>query len=441
MALTSVPKALYKRLLRASTIIDNTKNQLPFQSLLCGKPSTLYSYELKECIDIGSESYSLYDRFVSIMNDGEYSSPVGSHPISFYSIVRNTARLCSKNPNITGKKKSKFSRFSKQGLDIPLTESELIEIVTNLESLASIANKYNKLVQVDNIMTDTNCNSSTNTFQCDIIDWNNKQFTDKDVQKQIINLILNKNINTENKELVKLMSKKQKKILPIFEYKPKTLQTQNDNKVSMWRNSILFQHPLSAISAINNNNECNTEIEPYVLLGLFAHASHYRLNLSGKKDKDNNNIRISLIMNGEKTLIPIGDIIDERKILSTFHGTQTIPDTFYENNVFIGGDDLSTIEILTNNPYCKGVGIMNNKLFWNPDLLIADRIIQSGYGTPDQFRFFKGKMKWNSDLWNNIQDRNLYTLLSTSLNTSSSWNQLTKQIWSYQINNDSNDND
>ena len=98
------------------------------------------------------------------------------------------------------------------------------------------------------------------------------------------------------------------------------------------------------------------------------------------------------MLNGEKTLVSLRDIISNDRdfnaaAISTFHGTQAVPDTFLNNPLFVGGDDLSTIEILTINPYCKGIGIMNNKIFWNPDLKIADRIIQSGYGSIDQFRF------------------------------------------------------
>merc|ERR1719242_1461658 len=89
------------------------------------------------------------------------------------------------------------------------------------------------------------------------------------------------------------------------------------------------------------------------------------------------------------------------------------------------------MEILTTNPYCKGVALMNGKLFWNPDLKLAQKIIDSGYGSVNEFRFFHGKIKWNNHLWANIQERNLYTVLMTRQNDSSSSSFLAKQIWAY----------
>ena len=117
--------------------------------------------------------------------------------------------------------------------------------------------------------------------------------------------------------------------------------------------------------------------------------------------------------------------------MSTFHGMCFIPKLFLNESVFIGGDDGATMEILTTNPYCKGVGLLNNKMFWNPDLKLAQKIIDSGYGSLDEFRFFVGKMKWNNSLWQNIQERNLYSVLMTKQNNSASSSCLAKQIWSY----------
>ena len=45
--------------------------------------------------------------------------------------------------------------------------------------------------------------------------------------------------------------------------------------------------------------------------------------------------------------------------------------------------------------------------------------------------FYNGKMKWNNNLWNNIQDRNLYGFILTQNNNSASFTTLAKQVWAY----------
>ena len=144
--------------------------------------------------------------------------------------------------------------------------------------------------------------------------------------------------------------------------------------------------------------------------------------------------RIALIVNGESTLMNVQDVMASNLKIATSHGTQSVPDLFHRNQLFLGGDELSTVEVITSNPHCKGVGLMNNKLFWNPNLRIAERIIESGYGTPDQFRFYRGRMVWDSGLVDNIQQRNLYAFVSTKNNMLSSWKTLAKMIWNHPTN-------
>ena len=129
----------------------------------------------------------------------------------------------------------------------------------------------------------------------------------------------------------------------------------------------------------------------------------------------------------------VKDVTSSDSKIETSHGTQSIPDMFYQNQLFLGGDDTSTVEVITSNPHCKGVALMNNKLFWNPDLRIAERIIEAGYGSLDQFRFYRGRMKWDGELIQNISERNLYAFVSTRNNQQSTWRALARGIWTYQM--------
>ena len=287
MALTEFPKGAYKRLLRASKIIDNTKSHIAFQSILCGKPSTLYSYELGKNIDIGNSSYSLYDKLVSIMNDGEYSMPIHIYPISFYSIIRNTARLCTKNKKKGMKQKNKFSIFSNYCQDIVLSKDELMELVHNFESLANIARKQYQSTKMENIDPLTQ-QEQKNTFECDIIDWT-EPYSDKELQAQIMNVLNNKHVPVKQSEKDgdKAKSTKKKPARISLEYSPKTLQSTSDGP-AIWRNSLLFQHPLATMSRYNNIGchdvqyyaNDNAKIEPRILLGIFAQGTHPKLCLS-----------------------------------------------------------------------------------------------------------------------------------------------------------------
>ena len=316
-ALPVFPSSLYKRLLRATKCIDKANSQCAFQSLLCGKPSMLYSYELGQNIEIGTSSYSLYDKLVSIMNDGEYSTPVYVYPISFFSIARNTARLCTNRNKKNEEQKTKYSIFNNYCQDIALTKAELIEIVNNFEYLAIIAQKQNNMREKQKGTIDPLGGvAPKNTFACDVIDWA-EQSTDNDLETELRNVLSNepsiskmskipKKLNSlltndkdvENDGMSLMIQQKTKptiqsktqptkrKVEPILEYIPKTVY---DDATTMWKNCILFQHPLATMSEYNGSKdndiyqlfEIDSKIEPHILLGLFAQSTHPKLKLTG----------------------------------------------------------------------------------------------------------------------------------------------------------------
>ena len=271
--------SLYRRLLRASKIIDNTNSAIAYQSILCGKPTSLYSYELRRNIEIGTASYSSYDKFLSIMNDGEYSSPIHANCISLSSVIRNTTRLCSKKKS---SKQSKFSLFSNYFEDIVLSKDDLMEIVINLESLANIALTQKMASNTQHNALDES--TTQNTLECDVIDWNH-QCTDSDLQSAIVNVLKNQQIKSDvDEKLFKQKVKKKKKSQIVLEYAPKTLQTSGD-VCSLWKNCILIQHPLAAMSKYGNYSEFKLsepdKIEPNVLLGLYSQTNSSKFRLSG----------------------------------------------------------------------------------------------------------------------------------------------------------------
>ena len=289
MALSTFPRPIYKRLLRAAKTIDDSSCKCALQTILCGKPSSLYSYQLKVNVDIGNASYSMYDEMISILNDGEYSSPMHSYTLSFYSMVRNTARLCSdKGIDDFDHNETASSMFTEYCRGMVLSKAQLLEIASNFEALASIAMKQTGKRSVFNAIT---AYSPRNTFQCQTMELN-EQMTDQEFIKKIKNMIdgqrtdpIVHEVASSKENPQKLENKKKKKRDPVLEFVPRGLQDIYKEHPSSWRNSLLFQHPLSTMSrfSMNGNDsiiDIRNKIEPHVLLGLHAESLKSKVRLS-----------------------------------------------------------------------------------------------------------------------------------------------------------------
>jgi len=381
---------VYKRLLRAAKTIDDSSTA----KLLCGKPTSLYSYELGRNLGIGTSSYSMFDQMVAIMNDGEYPPPTHSNvssAVSLHSAIQNSFRS-----------KSVPEPPSRHCRVMVLTESELLEFTATLEALAVIAKKQR---------------NPMNTFSSDSLELSDHILSSR---KQWV----------RSRKRIKnwIHPRKRKRSKPLLEYIPKPSQSIHcDDDPLFWKKSLLFQHPLQSMAGFHCGIDVDAKSEPHVLLGLYAQSDKIKTKLTRRNATES---RIALIINGESTLMNVGDAIGSDSEIETSHGTQPLPDIFRDHQLFIGGDDTSTIEVVTSNPYCKGVGLMGNRLFWNPNLRIAEKMIESNLGSVDQFRFFRGVMSWDSDSMDNVFERNLYALVmamdtATRVKTA-------KQIWSNQ---------
>ena len=236
----------------------------------------------------------MYDQMISAMNDGEYSSPIHSHSFSFYSVIRNTARLCSDRgiEEEETAEQTEHTIISELCRGMVLTKDQLLEIAANFEALASIAQKRNRkgtFTASGNRLPALY--SPKNTFHSEAIELSD-QMTDQDLTAKLMDLIHDPLRNqdsqhTQNRTIqnVQMMNgKKKKKREPVLEYIPKTMQSP-----SLWRNSLLFQHPLSTMSRFTmNGTDCSLDIqssiEPLVLLGLHAQSEHSKLRLGRSYD-------------------------------------------------------------------------------------------------------------------------------------------------------------
>lgn len=120
----------------------------------------------------------------------------------------------------------------------------------------------------------------------------------------------------------------------------------------------------------------------------------------------------------------------EEYFITTSHGRIFVPKIFHNQPLYIGGDSTSTTEILTTSRVCKGKPILNGRWFWNPDLVTAQRMINAGFATVEDFKFFQGCMKWSEPLWNTIKDENMFAaFVLRKTSEKNSMQEFLKMLW------------
>ena len=266
--------------------------------------------------------------------------------------------------------------------------------------------------------------------------FNELNIVDDKELKNIELSLKNKNSLINNRELF------DDNLYPL-KYIPKPI---NDRMIpKLWNSVLLFQHPMSLLSnettdiIINNNNNIDINInginnnifkfEPNVLLGLGYDSNGFGISSKSRKKQSKHNSdnylnvkrellhshRYSLLLNGESILCKVKDKLrystDNTPIINTTHRLNCyIPKIFHEHELFYGGDNTDTIEIISKNPYCGGISVLNGTMFWNPDMTRTEKLINAGHAKPDEFKFYYGKLLWNDILFNNIESRNLYNI-------------------------------
>lgn len=253
------------------------------------------------------------------------------------------------------------------------------------------------------------------------------------------------------------------------ENKFKEMKTNDDQNENDLKPSFLLQHPMSVESMLTMGETTHHKIEPNVILSLPLAKNDitnkiafngiilnqesiltvgdivqtYETYIENTADNDNeserdnndydkndtSNLDISQFADLDETsnssdssdngesIAKSGKkkyyILKKYKV-QTHHGIAEVPELFHSNPIFFGGDDSSTVEVLTTSRFCRGVSLFNGRLFWNPDLKTAAALIRAGHCDISDFKFFYGKVKWDYQLWENIQNRNIFSQFQLS---------------------------
>ena len=185
----------------------------------------------------------------------------------------------------------------------------------------------------------------------------------------------------------------------------------NGFNTSNFKGSLMLQHPMSV---------SDMTTDPAVLLGLHLAGKFEECPITG--DMIEVPYYQSLKLN-DKSIMSVeyvaksSDRMKDEHYIKTSHGNLIVPQVFHDEPLYFGGDQIETTEVLTTSKFCKGTPIMGAKLFWNPDLKAAKKMIEAGHAEMNQFRFFQGKMSWNQELFENIcSQRNVYSAFATKSN-------------------------
>eukprot|EP01084_Bolivina_argentea_P005202 9832_1 len=181
----------------------------------------------------------------------------------------------------------------------------------------------------------------------------------------------------------------------------------NDLSVNNWRGALLLQNPMSVSESSDG---------PAVLLGI--NISNVNTDKNSVETPHYQSVKLN-----EKSVLDLtyvlkrSDRFPEKAMITTTHGNLLVPEIFYDLPLYFGGDCMDTVDVLTTCKFVKGLPIMGGKLHWNPDLISAERMIKAGHATVNDFKFFKGKMMWNVDLFENIfHHRNVYSAFGVKKN-------------------------
>ena len=359
---------VYQRLLHAAKRIDAGGSVV--HSAMLGLPQHIYSYQHRKNIDIGKDTYRGLGKFLKTsLVGGEFADPsMRCDPVSDY-----VQRYHALHPD------------KEYGQDV----------IYELELLASIADKVNLEANIPN---------DDDAVGMDDYD-EDLDFGD-DGHPAFLAVPMTSNQMNSNQSAPPRPEQ-------MLDHIPA-----NDLDALKWKGALMFQHPMSVSDAYG------ADAAPSVMLGIDV-VSKWDPDKTLQEMEDQR-VYHGIMLNQPSILdvsyIMKSTTMPSKKVkhsLKTSHGFLTVPRMFHDSQVYIGGDSVEDAAVLTTSKFCKGIPVMNGNLFLNPDLTVAKRMVEAGHATIDEFRFFFGKMTWNSELFRNVhRHRNMYAPFELKKSTS-----------------------